>query len=243
MLGADDERGLSDDLGAGIAATDVRRVRSTDDAAPAVEDGVAADERRPARVAEQAHFAIELANDHLMPLWRAWSQVFLGWARVQQSEHEEGLEDMRRGLNELEQTGAGRFQALILGLYAEANSSAGEHDVARRAIEQAFESLARTRDTAFKADLYRMRADVLSREGACEMSPIRADLETAVEIARQQQSKTLELRATLGLARLSMEDADGRGALDLVGRLYEGFTEGFETPDMKEAKMLLEEQS
>ena len=73
------------------------------------------------------------------------------------------------------------------------------------------------------------------------MSQIRADLETAVEIARQQGSQTLELRATLGLARLSMKEADGRRAFDLVEPLYEGFTEGFETPDMKEAKMLMDD--
>jgi predicted ATPase len=200
-------------------------------------------QRRPARVAEQAHLAIELADEHLMPLWRAWSRVFLGWARVQQSEHEDGLEDMSHGLNELDQAGAGRFQALVLGLYAEANSFAGKHEAAKRAIERAFASLARTRDTAFEADLYRMRADVFRREGVCETSQIRVDLETAVEIARQQHSKTLELRAALGLARLSMEKANGRGAIDLIKRLYEGFTEGFETPDMKEAKMLLKELS
>jgi len=53
----------------------------------------------------------------------------------------------------------------------------------------------------------------------------------------------MELRATLGLARLSMKEEDGRRAFDLVEPLYEEFTEGFETPDMKEAKMLLEELS
>jgi len=200
-------------------------------------------QRRPAGVAEQARVAIEFADEHLMPLWRAWSRVFLGWARVQQAEHDEGLQDMRRGLDELDQVGAGRFQALVLGLYAEANSLAENHETARRAIKQAFESLVRTRDTAFEPDLYRMRADVLRREGACEVSLIRADLETAVEIARQQRSKTLELRATLGLARLLMKEADGRRAFELLEPLYEGFTEGFETPDMKEVKMLVEELS
>lgn len=200
-------------------------------------------QRQPARVEEQARVAIDLADEHLMPLWRAWSRVFLGWARVQQAEHDEGLEDMRRGLDELTQLGAGRFQALVLGLYAEANSLAENHETARCAIKQAFESLARTRDTAFEPDLYRMRADVLRREGACEVSLIRADLETAAEIARHQRSKILELRATLGLARLSMKEDDGRRAFDLVEPLYEEFTEGFETPDMKEAKMLLEELS
>jgi class 3 adenylate cyclase/predicted ATPase len=200
-------------------------------------------QRRPVRVAEQARIVIELADEHLMPLWRAWSLVFLGWAKVQRSAHQEGLEDMRRGLDGLDQVGAGRFQALVLGLYAEANSLAGKYQSARRAIEQAFESLARTHDIAFEADLYRIRADVLRREGVCETSQIRADLDTAVEIARQQQSKTLELRATLGLARLWMNEADGQRAFELVEPIYEGFTEGFDTPDMKEAKMLLEELS
>lgn len=75
------------------------------------------------------------------------------------------------------------------------------------------------------------------------MSPICTDLEAAVAIARQRQSKTLELRATLGFARLLMDEAKGRGAHELVAPRYEGFTEGFETADMKEAKSLLERAS
>ena len=94
---------------------------------------------------------------------------------------------------------------------------------------------------AWKADLYRLRADVLKREGSASASRVRADLQEAVKIARQQQSKSLELRAALGLARLLMDDADNEGAYHLIEPLCRSFSEGFDTPDVKQAGALLGE--
>ena len=198
-------------------------------------------QRRPVDAEMHALLAIEYAEEQVMPLWHGWATAFLGWARASQGHYEHGLRDMRAGMDELKRSGAARLEPLVVGLYAEANSLAGRHDDALRAIEQAFDSLARTQDVAWKADLYRVRADVLKHAGSSSTSRVRADLEEAVKIARQQQSKTLELRAALGLARLRMDDADNEGAYRLIKPLYEGFTEGFDTPDVKQAGDLLGE--
>ena len=198
-------------------------------------------QRRPVEAEMHALLAIEFAEEQVMPLWHGWSTAFLGWARACQGHYEQGLRDMRAGMDELKRSGAVRLEPLVVGLYAEANSLAGRHDDARGAIEQAFDSLARTQDVAWKADLYRVRADVLKRAGSSSKSSVRADLEEAAKIARRQGSKTLELRAALGLARLLMDDADNEGAYRLIKPLYEGFTEGFDTPDAKQASALLGE--
>ena len=198
-------------------------------------------QRRDVEVEKNALLTIEISNEHEMPLWRGWATAFLGWSRACQGHYEQGLRDMRAGMEELERSGTARLEPLVVGLYAETNSLAGRHDEALRAIEQAFDSLARTRDVAWKAELYRLRADVRKREGSASTSGVRADLEEAVKIARQQQSKSLELRASLGLTRLLMDDADNEGACHLIEPLHRSFSEGFDTPDVKQAGALLGE--
>ena len=198
-------------------------------------------QRRYADAEMHALLVIEFAEEQVMPLWHGWATAFLGWARACQERYEEGLRDMRAGMDELKRSGAVRLEPLVVGLYAEANSLAGRHDDALHAIEQAFDSLARTQDMAWKADLYRIRADVLKRAGSSTTSKVRADLEEAVRVARQQHSKTLELRAALGRARLLLDEADNEGAYRLIEPLYAGFTEGFDTPDVKQASALLAE--
>jgi predicted ATPase len=99
----------------------------------------------------------------------------------------------------------------------------------------------RTGERWFEAELYRLRGEVLRR--LCDDQP--ADAEASLlqswEIARAQQAKAWELRAATSLARLWRDRGKRAEARELLAPIYGWFTEGFETPDLKEAKALLDE--
>jgi predicted ATPase len=196
--------------------------------------------RRPDRVEGGAREALRLAEDNSMALWHAFALIHLGWALSQQGTAP-GLDEIEAGLHEAHQLGAGRLEPFHLGLAADAYARAGRHDEARASIGRAFTALAHGRDVAFAAELHRMRAALALRGWADGRATAAADLRRALEIARQQEAPSLQLRAARDLARLLAEDGERRQAADLLAPIYVGFTEGFDTADVREAKALLDE--
>ncbi len=192
--------------------------------------------RQPARVESAAREALLLAEEMSMALWHAWAQIHLGWA-LSQLGKASGLDEIEAGLHEAREIGAGRFEPLHLGIAADAYSRAGRHDEAKASIAQAFAALEHGRDVALAAELYRSRAAVLSRADARERDAVEADLRRALEIARQQEALSLQLRAARDLAARG----ERHQAADLLAPIYGAFTEGFDTPDLVESKALLDE--
>ena len=196
--------------------------------------------RRPDRVEGAAREALRLAEDHAMALWHAFALIHLGWALSQQGAAP-GLDEIEAGLREAHQLGAGRLEPFHLSLAADAYARAVRHEEAWASIGEAFTALACGRDVAFAAELHRMRA-VLSRGGgAGERDAAEADLRGALNIARQQEAPSLELRAARDLASMLAERGERQQAADLLAPVYGRFTEGFATADLKEAKALLDE--
>jgi predicted ATPase len=152
-----------------------------------------------------------------------------------------GLNEIEAGLRELHQMGAGRFEPLHLSLAADAYASVGRHGEARASIGKAFAALADGRDLALAAELHRTRAVLLLRADSGERGAAEADLRRALEIGRQQEALSLQLRAARDLARLWAERGERQQAADLLEGVYREFKEGFDTPDLTEAKALLNE--
>jgi adenylate cyclase len=196
--------------------------------------------RRPDDVESAAREALRLAEDNSMALWHAFALIHLGWALSQQGTAP-GLDEIEAGLREAHQLGAGRLQPFHLSLAADAHARAGRHDEARASIDKAFTALAHGRDVAFAAELHRMRAVLSLGGGAGERDAAEADLRRALKIARQQEAPSLELRAARNLASMLAERGERQQAADLLAPVYGGFTEGFATADLKEAKALLDE--
>ncbi len=190
--------------------------------------------RRPDLVENAAREAIGLAEE----LWHAWGRVHLGWT-LSQRDAALGLAEIEAGLREAHQIGAGRFEPPHLAIAAEAYARAGQHENARARIAEAFRSLTHGGDLAFAAELHRVRAAILLRADAGERDVAEIDLHCALEIARQQESPSLELRAARDLARLWGEQGRRAEARDLLAPIYNWFTEGFDTADLKEARALL----
>jgi tetratricopeptide (TPR) repeat protein len=198
--------------------------------------------RRPDRVETAAREGVRFAEEMSLALWHAFGLIHLGWALSQQGTAL-GLDEIEAGLREVEQIGAGRLKPLHFSIAADAYSRAGRHDEARVSIGKAFAALAHGHDLALAAELHRKRAALLLCAGAGDRGLAEVDLRRALEIARQQNAKSLELRAARDFAQLMGERGERQQAADLLSSVYGGFTEGFDTLDLKEAKALLDQLS
>jgi predicted ATPase len=161
-----------------------------------------------------------------------------GFALVGLSQEVEGLAHVQAGLAAWNSLGAHVLEAHWLGLLAEAHLRAGQLGDALAALDRAAETAATTGESHYQAELQRLRGMVLAETG--EDDEAAAWLQRAIDTARSQQAKSLELRAATSLARLWAEQGERRKAYDLLAPVYGWFTEGFDTADLKDAKALLD---
>jgi len=98
-----------------------------------------------------------------------------------------------------------------------------------------------TEGHAYDAEIYRLKGELLRRTGDSNAAEAQNCFERAIEIARNQSAKSLELRATMSLARLLAKQGKCDEARTLLAEIYNWFTEGFGTADLKDAKALLDE--
>jgi predicted ATPase len=101
--------------------------------------------------------------------------------------------------------------------------------------------LGRTGERMYEAELYRIRGDLLLMQDAANLTEAEHCFRTAIEVARRQGGKPLQLRATVSLARLLARQGKRDEARAMLAEIYGWFTEGFDTADLKDAKALLEE--
>ena len=185
----------------------------------------------------RAEEAITLSTDHGFTQWRFFGTMCRGRARAGLGQHMDGIAELCTGLAGWERIGARLSATKWLGFAADAHAEAGQVNEALVALERATETAAFTAEQFYKAELYRLRAElllVLSDQASAE-----EQLHKAVAIAREQSAKSLELRATTSLARLWHDQGKRTEARDLLAPIYNWFTEGFDTPVLQEAKALL----
>ena len=127
----------------------------------------------------------------------------------------------------------------VLAFLAGAHLQAGQFGDALAALAQAVETAADTGERHFQAELCRLRGMLLAQTG--QVVEAASWLHSAIDTARSQQARSLELRAAISLARLWAEQGRRTEACDLLAPIYGWFTEGFDTPDLIEAKALLDE--
>jgi hypothetical protein len=152
-----------------------------------------------------------------------------------------GLANMSSGLEVLRQDPLGMRYLLYLGIFAQGLQAFGYRVEANDVLEEAMTSSAASGDLWYMPELLRIKGEITEAEGGAEMREAAEALYLrAIELARQQNALSLELRATTSLARLRHTMNDGGEAAALVRDVYEQFTEGLETTDLKEAEALLE---
>jgi tetratricopeptide (TPR) repeat protein len=209
--------------------------------------------QEPAVAQEQAEEVIEIASKQGLAVGLAWATTIRGWALAQQGQGEAGIAQLRQGLAAFQAT----QQALLthhLTLLAEAYDALGEPAAGLAVLDEAAALVEKIGERFWEAEIYRLKGELLLRVGGAarslgavqgmqdSVSPEECFL-TAIEIARQQAGKSLELRATVSLARLWQRQGKQSQARRMLADIYGWFTEGFDTIDLQQAKALLQELS
>jgi len=192
--------------------------------------------REPRRILEQADKLVQLASDHGLSQFLARGRMMRGWALAEEGQCEEGIGQLREGIEMMTAIGVAVTRGHELSLLAEALARSGALAEAHVVLEEAFAAL---EDSIIdKLALLHLRGELFAHEGRPEAE---ASFRAAIELARRQGAKMYELRATTSLARWLTEGGRVAEARRLLAPLYAWFTEGFDTRDLREAKGLLEE--
>jgi predicted ATPase len=190
---------------------------------------------------ERAEATISIATDQGFPYWMAVGSLMRGWALAQQGQAKEGIEQITQGLMTYRATGAELWRPYFLALLAEAHGTLGEPEEGLTVLTEAL-TLADTTGVQFNApELYRLKGALLLQQSSDHQAEAESCFHHALEIARNQQAKSFELRTATSLARLWQSQGKRQEAYDLLAPVYNWFTEGFDTADLKDAKALLEE--
>jgi predicted ATPase len=183
-----------------------------------------------------------------------------GWVLAEQGQAEEGIAQIHQGIVAMRATGSELGQPHRLGLLAEVYGKEGWAKEGLTLLAEALAAVDRTGERSHEADLYRLKGDLTlqqqfqvsgSKFQVAAPQPLTPDpqgeaeacFRKALDIARQQQAKSWELRASTSLARLWQQQGKRAEAHKLLSGIYNWFTEGFDTKDLQEAKALLEELS
>jgi predicted ATPase len=169
-------------------------------------------------------------------IWFTLGRCFNAVLLALSEDRSAGLPGLVEAVQELEETGFRAHLTMFLGFLARTQADAGLIDDAGRTIGRALEWCDTNGEHWFSAELLRLKADTLPA-GAADASSL---LGQALDLARRQGARSWELRATMSLAHLLRRQGRGGEARTLLASTYDGFTEGFETVDLREAANLLQ---
>ncbi|HSF24671.1 MAG TPA: AAA family ATPase [Blastocatellia bacterium] len=211
---------------------------------------------------DNAQAAIDVASEHGLVLYQAMATITRGWSLTVLGRREEGIEQMRQGLVAHQATGTEVLLPHFLALLAEALGKSGRAEEGARVLEEALVAADRNGEGYYRAELYRIKGELLlthatgrgiSRAATAGKAvfeaepPVIAEAEgcfnQSIRIAQQQKANSLELRAATSMARLYQRQSKRGEARRLLTQLYGKFNEGFDTVDLREAKELLDELS
>jgi len=180
---------------------------------------------------------VTVTTEQGFPHWRSMTTICRGWVKVKNGDVAEGISLLRTGGAASRATGAWRPHNIAL--LAAACEIAGQVEEALILLDDALQIVERTGERWFAAELNRHKGQLLLRQGHSEAAE--ELYRKALSIAEAQEAKLWELRAAVSLARLRRDRGRRAEARDLLAPVYNWLTERFGTPDLKEAKALLDE--
>jgi predicted ATPase len=218
-------------------------------------------------VQERAEAAIALSSEQGFIQWLGGGRIWLGWTLVKRGAVEEGVTHILEGQGTKRAMGSELGMPHNLSMLVEGYAKGGQIEEGLRVVAEALAVAQKNAECHHEAELYRLKGELLlqqavrrdappaiptdillvtptEREGATSASPLQAEAENcfrqALDVARYQQAKSLELRAAMSLSRLWRMQGKQVEARELLAEVYYWFTEGFDTPDLQEARALLE---
>jgi class 3 adenylate cyclase/predicted ATPase len=218
---------------------------------------------------ERAEEAIRLSTEQGFSLWATTATMLQGWTLAMQGQGEEGIAQLRQGLAIWQAMGAEMARPHWLALLAEVYGRTEQSEKGLPLLDEALAVVNNTGEREYEAELYRLKgqltlqsktslgqvsdksqasqdmSEVPNTQHLAPSTQVEAEAEAcflkAIEIARRQQAKSWELRATISLSRLWLRQGKQAEARRMMAEIYGWFTEGFDTADLREARTLLEE--
>jgi class 3 adenylate cyclase/predicted ATPase len=194
-----------------------------------------------ASTVEHADTAAAFLRQHGFILWLGWMTVMKGWAWVAQGWAEDGREHIQQGMQTAFATDSVVYRPYFLALLAEAHGKLGQPEAALSFMDEALALVEQTGEHHHLAEIHRLKGECLLSQSSDSPPEAEHCFQQALAIARHQHAKSWELRAATSLARLWQSQGKRQDAYDLLAPIYGWFTEGFDTADLQDAKILLEE--
>jgi predicted ATPase len=213
--------------------------------------------RNPRAAQERAEAAIAVSKEYGLSYRLALATMIRGWAVAEQGYPSEGIQQIQQGLAACHTMGIQLWIPYFLSLLAEAYSKDNQYEQALLALHEALVLAEKTGEVWWLPEIYRLKGKLMLQKefdvqgsqlqvaaSLSLMPDTQAEVETcflkAIDIARKQHAKSLELRATTSLAQLWQRQGKQHEARQMLSEIYNWFTEGFDTKDLQEAKALLE---
>jgi class 3 adenylate cyclase/tetratricopeptide (TPR) repeat protein len=192
----------------------------------------------PPAAAGYAERTLRICEEHRIAQYHAIAVCVNGWALSASGESEKGLAQIGQGLDSY---GLGMNQHMLLALQADAQLASGKPEAALASVAAGLEAVEKAGGAPpLEAELHRLRGEALLA-GAGTASEAEIAMQQGIDVARRQNAKSWELRGATSLARLRRQQGQREEAVALLTPILGWFTEGFDTPDLKEAKALLDE--
>jgi predicted ATPase len=191
-------------------------------------------------VHEHAEAAVALSTEQGFTQRAAQGTSFRGWALAMQGQREAGMVQVRQGISSWRATGAALHVPSVCTLLAEVYDHLGHTEDGLQALAEAHTLVEQHEERWWEAEISRLRGVLLLRQTGTPQAEAEAWFQRALDVARRQEAKSLELRAAMSLARLWQQQGKRAEAYDLLAPIYGWFTEGFDTADLQEVKALLD---
>jgi predicted ATPase len=188
----------------------------------------------------EADELVTLADEKAALFWEASGMLLRGRLFALTGKASDAVQTISSGITALRSTGATASLPSYLSDFAGAYAELGQFDDARRCIGEAMTAVETTKEKWCEAEVHRIAGEITLMSPERDTVKAEAYFERALAVARAQQAKSWELRAAMGMARLWSDQGKRNQARDLLAPVYDWFTEGFDTLDLKEAKALLD---
>jgi class 3 adenylate cyclase/predicted ATPase len=188
---------------------------------------------------ERAEAAMTLSTEQGFPHWLVVGTHMRGWALAAQGHGAEGIAQMHQAIAARRAAGAKLGRSLWLTLLAEAYGGMGQAEEGLVLVAEGLAVVNNTGERHWEAELYRLKGELLLHAADHE-AEAEACFQQALAVARRQQARSWELRTAMSLSRLWQQQGKHTVARQLLAEVYGWFTEGFDTPDLQEARALLD---
>jgi predicted ATPase len=200
--------------------------------------------RRESQAAlEGAEALIALSSEHGFLQFLGMGTFQRAWALADQGQLQEGMAGVRAVLEAMRSAGFVLGSSMMLAVLAEAHGRAGQAEEGLTLIAEAQSFVAKTGERVFEAEVHRINGELLLARSPSGQAEAEASFRQALDVARRQSAKSYKLRAATSLARLWQQQGRKQEARELLAPVYDWFTEGFDTRDLKDAKALLDQLS